>query len=60
MKEYRNPVDNADYWEALTDAGKRIYEKYKTEFAKQQAMSVMEELERVYKKQAGNVAQRAP
>lgn len=45
MKKYHNPDDTDEYWEALIREGQKIYEKYKTEYAKREVLNVIEELD---------------
>ena len=52
-KKYAEVQESDAYWTAVVDASSEVYEKYKTlpegEFAKQLILTVLDELERIYK-----------
>lgn len=52
-RKYAEVQESDAYWTAVVDASSEVYEKYKTlpegEFAKQLILTVLDELERVYR-----------
>lgn len=52
-RKYAEVQESDAYWTAAVDASSALYEKYKTlpegEFAKQLILTVLEELERIYR-----------
>lgn len=52
-KKFAEVREDDPYWSAVVDASGDLYEKYKTlpegEFAKQLILTVLDELERIYK-----------
>lgn len=52
-RKYAEVQESDMYWTAVVDASSALYEKYKTlpekEFAKQLILTVLEELERIYR-----------
>lgn len=55
LKQSLPVQDEDEYWETIVDEANQIYEKYKQtdeqEFAKKQIFSVLDELERIWKRQ---------
>lgn len=52
-RKYAEVRESDEYWSAVVNASDELYEKYKTlpekEFAKQLILTVLDELERIYK-----------
>lgn len=52
-KKFAEVREDDEYWERVVNASGEVYEKYKTlpegEFAKQLILTVLDELERIYK-----------
>lgn len=55
LKQFLPVQEDDEYWETVVDEANQIYEKYKQtdeqEFAKKQIFSVLDEFERIWKKQ---------
>ena len=46
LKSHSDIQDTDEYWEQLVNEATEIYEKYKTQFAKDMMIAVLNELER--------------
>lgn len=54
LKEHCRIEDSDDYWQKVVDESNKLYEKYgETEFAKEQFLSVVNELDRYFRENGG-------
>ncbi len=54
LKENYRVEDSDDYWKKVIEESNKLYEKHgKTEFAKEQISSVVNELDRYFRKNGG-------
>lgn len=51
LRKYSEPDDSDAFWEQVVRESQKLYKKYGTEFAKQEVVNVVNEIERICKKQ---------
>lgn len=50
MKEFYDPKDSDEYWNALHEKAAAIYARYPMEFTKEQLVTVMNEIDRIHRR----------